>query len=94
MKYIKIDRSIFSIRNPFIEVHYWYLEIHNQGKVNREIGFNNKGEPIVFLPNKSNPHGFWSDAPVTFDAEEWQKVDTFEFMSIWRVELNQDNPFL
>ena len=94
MNVIKVDNSALGFGNEngrrdsdMNNVHYWQLEIGDDKRVKKEIGFNQNDKPVVYFPNKDNPYGFFGDSPVSFEISEWETVDMFEFMSVWR-ELN------
>ena len=91
MNIIKVNKdNLDFIDSRFKDIEYWYLELDENKKVKREIGFNGNNEPVIFLPNEKAPYGFWGDSPITFNANEWDKVDLFEFMSFWRSQGNSN----
>ena len=65
------------------QVHFWYLEIDPKFRmVSREIGFDENARPIVFGPFKSN-RGLWIDAPVKFNADDFENTSRDEFEKHW-----------
>ncbi|MBL8711904.1 MAG: hypothetical protein JNM12_03310 [Alphaproteobacteria bacterium] len=44
----------------YTKVHYFWLEIDDQGDVTREVGFNSDDEPITAAPLESN-YGIFTD---------------------------------
>ncbi len=65
------------------QVNSWYLEIEPKyGLANREIGFSENGNPIVFGPFKSN-RGLWIDSPVKFNADDFENITKDEFERFW-----------
>jgi hypothetical protein len=65
------------------QVHFWYLEIDPKFRmVSREIGFDENARPIVFGPFKSN-RGLWIDAPVKFNADDFENTSQDEFEKHW-----------
>ena len=65
------------------QVAYWYLEIEPKfGMASREIGFDEDAKPIVFGPFKAN-RGLWIDAPVKFNADDFENTSQDEFEKYW-----------
>ncbi len=65
------------------QVDFWYLEIDPKFKMaSREIGFDENAKPIVFGPFKAN-RGLWVDAPVKFNADDFENISEDEFEKHW-----------
>jgi hypothetical protein len=81
-------RAVIPAANPDFESLYhlvslWWIEIDCQGIPQREIGFNDKGVPVVVGPLDENM-GFWTDSSMSFAAKEHDAVDPADFETQWQ----------
>ena len=64
------------------DVAYWLVEVED-GRAEREIGFDAQGEPILHAPTDRNM-GLWTDSDREFVVDDYQKVDAQKFDLLWR----------
>lgn len=67
-----------------LQVSFWKIEIENE-YVSREIGYSEKGESIMAMPDNRN-YGFWSDSHLKltdFKDMGAQKIDQEDFIKDW-----------
>jgi len=88
---VQILRKLLPAANPDLEglyklVRLWWVEIDEQGRPQREIGFDDMGKAVVAGPVGRNM-GFWTDSSMTFNEAEYQAVAPELFEEAWsRIE--------
>jgi len=73
--------------SPDYDVHielvaYWLVEVDDEGRAEREIGFNVQHEPILFAPTNRN-YGLWTDSDRIFSPEQFESRNEFPFDGTW-----------
>lgn len=63
------------------DVAYWLVEIED-GRAEREIGFDTHNNPILHAPTDRNM-GLWTDSDRIFIVAEYEIVSTQEFNHYW-----------
>ncbi|HET9504188.1 MAG TPA: hypothetical protein VFO93_11650 [Hymenobacter sp.] len=63
------------------DVAYWLVEVED-GRAEREIGFNAQGKPILHAPTDRNM-GLWTDSDREFAVSEFETVAATEFERFW-----------
>ncbi len=80
--------DVLPLPNPDFETRYeavfeWLLEIDEAtGLVQREIGLDESGEPIVIAPYRENI-GFWTNAGEPLDWHGMVRLRAAEFETKW-----------
>ncbi len=64
---------------------YWYLELNDNGTVNREISFSNKHKIVSKAP-LNRDRGLWADSNVTLNYNEYEQIDQKEFLYYWEID--------
>ncbi|QKG56876.1 hypothetical protein GKZ68_09705 [Hymenobacter sp. BRD128] len=64
------------------DVAYWLVEVED-GRAEREIGFDAQGEPILHAPTDRNM-GLWTDSDREFLVDDYQIVEAQEFNLLWQ----------
>lgn len=64
------------------DVQKWWLEIGMDGRVNREIGFDECCLGVCFGPIGDNC-GFFTDSDAVFLSQEWPPIDAAKFEMVW-----------
>lgn len=90
---IRVIGEMLPKANPDFEAEYprvrlWYLEVDSQkARVLREVGFDEKGTPIVIGPFRSN-FGVWTDSPAVREWHTYERITKEEFEQQWNVFLS------
>jgi hypothetical protein len=63
-------------------VVYWLVEVED-GRAEREIGFDVKDKPILHAPTDRNM-GLWTDSDRVFTLAKYETVDAQEFDLLWQ----------
>ena len=90
----KLLQKIIPAANPDLEHFYedatiWWLEVDDDGEPQREIGFNEKNEPIVLGPIGDN-YGLLVDSGKLWDDWEYEKKELEnEFEDVWNEMLRR-----
>jgi hypothetical protein len=84
----KLFLSIIPSANPGYDsnlylVREWLIEIDDDGRPNREIGINRKGEPVIAGPSEEN-YGFWLDTNMSIADFCGEPLSEYEFEEIWK----------
>lgn len=101
MKYIKfydkwIDNDIqpiwLNIKTLFKrpvkdeKVEYWFLEVNENGSINREIAIGENGQIISIAPYKSN-RGMWVDSLISVKPDQYKSITEGEFLGKWEMAM-------
>lgn len=74
-----------SFEKKYKDVKYWWIEINpNNGRPERELGFDAIKRPIVSGPYKDNL-GFWLDTEMRFNHKQYETIDIEIFNDTWRM---------
>lgn len=94
----RILQKVIPAANPDFEKFYpktrkWWVEIDDEGRPLREIGFNAENKPIVLGPFGRN-YGFLVDSPINWKDSEGDSVEAEKcFETAWQ-ELLQEFYYL
>lgn len=90
----RILQKIIPAANPDLESYYpktrkWWLEVDDEGKPQREIGFDAENNPIVLGPIGNN-YGFLVDGSDNWkDSKEDSSEAKNDFERVWQSLLQQ-----
>ena len=68
-------------RSPW-PVAYWLVEVDDDGRAEREIGFTAQHQPVLFAPTDRNL-GTWTDSDRIFSPEEFEAQNGYPFIATW-----------
>lgn len=63
-------------------IDYWYIEINDEGRPIREIGFDVINYALLFAPTTKN-RGLWTDSNVTLNKSEYENISQYIFDDIF-----------
>ncbi|UYZ62539.1 hypothetical protein [Hymenobacter weizhouensis] len=66
-----------------LNVEYWLIELDENFRANREIGFNDNDEAILFAPSDKNL-GVYTDSGIKFNPDLYDKSNPDLFDIIWK----------
>ena len=76
-----IAETITDLDPAYEHVTHWWLEVSDDGRVTREIGFDSSGRAVVASPLAANP-GIFTDADRAPDGLG-EAVSETEFERVW-----------
>ena len=79
--------SIFPKASPDYDrcpwpVAYWLVEVDDDARAAREIGFTTQHQPVLFAPTDRNM-GTWTDSDRVFSPEEFEAQNEYPFAATW-----------
>ncbi|HLF65865.1 MAG TPA: hypothetical protein VI603_19035 [Saprospiraceae bacterium] len=84
-KYFKSKTA--EIGNEKKKIAYWFLEVNENGKICREIAFDNKNQLIEKAPFGEN-RGQWVDSNGSLNPLDYENVPISLFNEKWKQEIN------
>ena len=80
--YLILPRANPDFDNLYDNVRLWWLELDENNIPQREIGFDIKNTAIVLGPIGNN-YGFFTDSGEKIDENDYEKIDSNQFISTW-----------